>query len=148
MDEMLRIWNLFVYAFKNAFDYKGRACRMEIISFTVMYAVLAFVIIAFQMGVMGLFAAFPRFALIKSILLSLFFGVTILFILAAGLMGISLSVRRMHDINYSGWWVLLIAVLQEVPIVKIFAALAGIYFYYIKKGDLAENKYGPVSVNF
>lgn len=148
MEEMLRIWNLFVYAFKNAFNYKGRACRMEMVSLIAMYVLIIFVFASVQMGMTSLFAIFPRFSQIKAVFFTLFFAVMVLFFVVAFTMGISLSVRRMHDLNYSGWWVLLIMALQAVPVVKIFAVIAAIYYYFIKKGDIGDNKYGEKSVNF
>jgi len=48
---------------------------------------------------------------------------------------IAVAVRRLHDIDRSGWWALLM----------IFGCFGGIvlFFFYIKEGDIGENKYGP-----
>lgn len=48
---------------------------------------------------------------------------------------ISLTIRRMHDIGMSGWWVLL----RFIPIISIMAAL----IFYISDSEPFENKYGP-----
>ena len=45
---------------------------------------------------------------------------------------IAVAVRRMHDINKSGWWIL-------VPVAS--------FFLYLKKSDEGENKYGEPSVD-
>ena len=45
---------------------------------------------------------------------------------------ISIAVRRMHDSNNSGWWVLL-------PIVNLI--------FLAEKGQETENNYGPPSVS-
>lgn len=48
---------------------------------------------------------------------------------------VAVSVRRLHDIDRSGWWALLM----------IFGCFGGIvlFFFYIKEGDIGENQYGP-----
>ena len=46
---------------------------------------------------------------------------------------ISLSVRRLHDINRSGWWFLLsITVIGLIPLI----------YWACQRGDRAENDYG------
>ena len=47
---------------------------------------------------------------------------------------ISLSVRRLHDINRSGWWFLLsISVIGLIPLI----------YWACQRGDRSENDYGP-----
>lgn len=46
----------------------------------------------------------------------------------------SLMIRRLHDFNQSGWWVLI----SLVPLVNILFAL----FLFFKKGKEESNKYG------
>ena len=48
---------------------------------------------------------------------------------------LAVSVRRLHDINRSGWWLLLYFVLVIGWIVLLVWA--------IKRGDVGPNKYGP-----
>ena len=47
---------------------------------------------------------------------------------------ISLGIRRLHDINKSGWWVLL-----SFTIVGVFPLF---YWFYFVHGDKNQNKYG------
>ena len=57
-----------------------------------------------------------------------------LFSLVTLLPGISLSVRRLHDINRSGWWLLLsITLIGLIPLI----------YWASQRGDRAENDYGP-----
>lgn len=49
---------------------------------------------------------------------------------------LSLNVRRLHDINKTGWWVLI----GFVPFIGFLVLL----YFFIKKGDPDTNKYGPV----
>ena len=58
-----------------------------------------------------------------------------LFDLATIIPSISLAVRRLHDINRTGWWLLLLFALVIGWIVLIVWA--------IKRGDKGPNKYGP-----
>jgi len=47
--------------------------------------------------------------------------------------GFSVTVRRLHDTNRSGWWTLL-----PITVIGIFVLL----YWMIKKSDQAENSYG------
>lgn len=48
---------------------------------------------------------------------------------------ITVSVRRFHDINKPGWWVLIFF----IPIVGLIAWL----YFFTKKGDPGSNTFGP-----
>jgi uncharacterized membrane protein YhaH (DUF805 family) len=100
--------------------FSGRATRSEYwwfyLLFMVGYLVLAtvtFIINQYFIILLGLFSLF--------ILLPL---------LAAG-------VRRLHDVNRSGWWILL----SFVPL----ASLALMYFQ-VQPSDIGDNQYGPPSL--
>ena len=58
-----------------------------------------------------------------------------LFELAVLVPSLALGARRLHDINRTGWWLLLLFVLVIGWIVLIVWA--------IKRGDKGPNKYGP-----
>jgi uncharacterized membrane protein YhaH (DUF805 family) len=58
--------------------------------------------------------------------------------LALLLPGLSVSVRRFHDINRSGWWILIFI----VPIVGFILWLV----WFTREGDPGENQYGPPPV--
>ena len=49
---------------------------------------------------------------------------------------IAVSVRRLHDVNKSGWWWWLGIICCIGPLILIFA-------FYIKEGDAGDNNYGP-----
>ncbi|HRY10801.1 MAG: DUF805 domain-containing protein [Actinobacteria bacterium] len=49
---------------------------------------------------------------------------------------ISIAVRRLHDVNKSGWWWWLGLICCIGPLILIFA-------FYIKEGDAGDNNYGP-----
>lgn len=48
---------------------------------------------------------------------------------------LAISVRRLHDVGMSGWWVLL----SFIPILGFLVLL----FFYVKPSDVGANKYGP-----
>jgi uncharacterized membrane protein YhaH (DUF805 family) len=56
--------------------------------------------------------------------------------LAVFLPSLAVGIRRLHDTNHSGWWVL-IGVIPIVGWIWIIVLLA-------KQGDTADNTYGPV----
>lgn len=58
-----------------------------------------------------------------------------IFSLATFLPGISVWVRRLHDVNRSGWWMLLI-------IIPLFGWLILLY-WALSKGDTGPNRFGP-----
>ena len=53
-----------------------------------------------------------------------------LFVMIAGL---TLSVRRLHDIDRSGWWTLI-----PLTIIGIFVLI----YWFCKRGDEGENRFG------
>jgi uncharacterized membrane protein YhaH (DUF805 family) len=55
--------------------------------------------------------------------------------LALLLPNFSVSIRRLHDTDHSGWWILI----GLIPIVGWIVLLV----FYVREGDAAENKYGP-----
>jgi uncharacterized membrane protein YhaH (DUF805 family) len=76
---------------------------------------------------------FVLFNFIIAIVLSvlsraLHFNIVLIYDLAVLLPSIAVGIRRMHDTNHSGWWLLL-------PIVNLIFA--------IMEGDKGENRFGP-----
>ena len=59
----------------------------------------------------------------------------VLFELAVVLPGLAVSVRRCHDIDKSGWWILI----GIIPIVGGIILL----IWFVRRGDHDENRYGP-----
>ena len=109
--------------FRNYATFSGRATRAESwwwVLFTVL-AGLALAAVDTVTGTMGMFG--------DSGLLGFFFELGTL------VPSLALGARRLHDINRSGWWLLLLFVLVIGWIVLILWA--------IKRGDKGPNKYGP-----
>lgn len=90
---------------------------------------LAFIGIAIVMNIVTY--AFSLFGDVVSALVSfVMFAVS----LALAVVGLGVSVRRYHDFNWSGWFVLL----GFVPILNFIMLLVLLF----KKGDLASNRFG------
>jgi len=49
---------------------------------------------------------------------------------------LSVSVRRLHDTNHTGWWVLL-------SLIPLIGLLFLVLIFFIDEGDETENRYGP-----
>ena len=57
------------------------------------------------------------------------------FSLAMLLPSIAVSVRRMHDIGRTGWWVLL----HLIPVIGLLVML----YFYVQRSEAGANDYGP-----
>jgi uncharacterized membrane protein YhaH (DUF805 family) len=55
--------------------------------------------------------------------------------LALFLPGLSVAIRRLHDTDRSGWWVLI----GLIPIIGWIVLL----IWYLQQGDATENRFGP-----
>jgi uncharacterized membrane protein YhaH (DUF805 family) len=93
----------------------GRARRREYWTFVLINLVIV-IVLGFVESMLGLFRDSQQ-----SIL-------GLIFQLAVLVPTIAVSIRRMHDTDHSGWWVL-------VPIVNLIFALTG--------GTKGENRFGP-----
>lgn len=61
--------------------------------------------------------------------------VGVLYTLAALLPSLAVSARRLHDIDRSGWWMLIVL----IPVVGWIIAI----IWYAKEGTPGENRFGP-----
>jgi uncharacterized membrane protein YhaH (DUF805 family) len=65
-------------------------------------------------------------------------GTSILYIIVAlGLIlpNISVAIRRLHDTDRSGWWILI----GLIPIIGFIVLIV----FYVQKSDPGDNQYGP-----
>ena len=60
---------------------------------------------------------------------------SILWMLGLLLPGISVSVRRMHDLDKSGWWIFIVL----IPIVGIILYI----YWFVQRGTVGSNRFGP-----
>jgi uncharacterized membrane protein YhaH (DUF805 family) len=113
---MVEAFKLF---FSNYINFEGRSNRGEY-----WWAVLAIVLVSLVLSVIdGIMTASGGIPILGSI-----------FSLATLVPGISLGVRRLHDIDKSGWWMLLMI----VPVVGFLVLL----YFFIQRPDEAPNRFG------
>lgn len=106
-------------------DFNGRAKRGEYWYFFLFQVVVSFplFILQYAWSSLGLSALVTIFSIICG-----------LFILATILPGLSVAVRRLHDINKSGWFVLI----SFIPLIGAIVLL----YLLAQQGTEGPNKYG------
>ena len=108
------------FGFQKYFDFSGRATRAE----------TWWWILFLQLINVGLWIV-DEFGGLGLELISLVFFLGIL------IPSLALGVRRLHDINRTGWWLLLwLGSIFIIPVILLIV-------WAIKRGDYGPNKYGP-----
>jgi len=113
-----------VSGFKNYVEFKGRAARSEY-WYWILFCVIAG--IALQFLDIGIFKVDPHDP-------HAFYPLHSIFSLVTFLPGLAVAVRRLHDVNRSGWW-LLIAF-------TIIGLIFPLLYWYCTKGTTGENRFG------
>lgn len=114
--------NYFNRAIARFIQFGGRASRAEY-----WYFFLAVLLVNLALALLGLVFNESVLGDLMELLSSVFF----LFVLIPS---ISIGVRRLHDINKSGWWYLLLLIPLIGPVVLLYWA--------IQPGDAHSNTYG------
>ncbi|QIW15012.1 hypothetical protein A4G20_00820 [Pasteurellaceae bacterium RH1A] len=167
----------FLQAFKNSFNFRSRARRAEygwflLGNFLISLLFMLCLLLVGGLSALGAAAYSSDAALVGTGLLVMgIYLIYILYQLVMILPSISVTVRRMHDLGWSGWWLLLLIL---APFILLFGfALAGspeeldnihsglpfaylaanlllafVYFVFglillFKDGQRFANKYGP-----
>ena len=142
------------------FSFKGRLNRKAFFFSWLKLVGLTFACAIIVALMAALSALFPIYLKIPILLLAII-GVLGLIVIIIGMVGI--QIRRLHDLNFSGWWLLLIMLstmpgslamdpkinlplpdsLRTILIVLYFiAALCWLIGFFFIKGSKGENKYG------
>jgi len=111
--------NWFLVALKKYAVFSGRSTRSEFWYFT-LFQIIIIIGLSLLLAVIGLS---PEIAAIVPLVASL----------ALLLPAIAVGVRRLHDIDKSGWWMLLMI----VPIVSLLLII-----FFVKKGTDGQNRFG------
>ena len=131
---------------KKYFQFSGRANRKEYIVFNVFFFFL------FEFLTLFLSKDYSNFDIrlmgFKEIEFSAY--ITLFFVLFTTIPSISINVRRLHDLNFNGWWLWLIFLLNMLMFIffKQYIFLFGYIKYIIDipllilKGTSGTNKYG------
>jgi uncharacterized membrane protein YhaH (DUF805 family) len=102
-------------------NFSDRASRSEFWLFVLFTFVASLILGLLDSLVVG--ALFLQFSPLSTI-----------FTIAILIPSISVNVRRLHDVNRSGWWLLI-----ELTVIGILLIL----FWCCTKGDEGENRFGP-----
>ena len=114
----------FLDALKNKYaTFEGRARRAEYWYFVLFYA-LSIVALAIVDGVVGTFSEEIGIGLLSGI-----------FVLATFVPTLAVTVRRLHDTDRSGWWVLL----DLVPFIGVLV----LFVFTVLDGQPGANRFGP-----
>jgi len=114
---------------KDFIKFNGRSCRTEsryFLIFNIMIGVTAGLIDMIMGFTIEIIPGIPTL-----ILSEITRGILIL-------PNVSLVIRRLHDINKSGWWMLLFFTI--VGLIPMF------YWLYFKEGNQSENNYGKIDI--
>lgn len=103
--------------------FRGRARRREYWRY-ILYYVIAFVTLVLVDMLTGTFNMESQLGFLS--------GLFLLFMLIPS---VAVAVRRLHDTERSGWWVLL----ALLPLIGQLVLL----FFFIQEGDEGDNAYGP-----
>jgi len=124
--------NAIKHAFIKCFDFKSRSSRSEFWYFYLFTTILGFIGLQIDrllnLEILGLHLA-QEVIILGPIYIFLYF----LFFIPS----LSLYIRRLHDINRSGWW-LLIALIPFIGIITLI-------FFWCLKGTQEKNIYGDAT---
>ena len=100
-EDQYNLIDWFVKCLKNYANFTGRARRKEFWFFTLVYMIITTITIVLDLA------------------LKTYGVITGVFILAMIVPSISVAVRRLHDINKSGWYYLIQMITKEGPILVL-----------------------------
>ncbi|WP_323718586.1 DUF805 domain-containing protein [Paracoccus aminovorans] len=120
--------------------FSGRAPRSEYWWFILFTTLVSVVVVGLGVATLNFSTGDP------STLSWIFFGLIGLFYLAVALPMISVTVRRFHDRNLSGWWYLATIVVGAVPYLGFLASIAALIIT-ILRGTPGDNNFGPDPLN-
>ena len=124
---MVSLAGAIVLGFQRYFDFSGRSSRSEY-WWWALFVTIAGVVLTYADILIGTYSADTESGLIASI-----FGLVTL------IPGIAVGVRRLHDINKTGWWMLFAVLFFWLLLIRILLLL----YWATRPGDQGDNKYGP-----
>ena len=115
--------NWYIQALKKYADFSGRARRKEYWFFA-LFNILISLALGIIDNVLGTYSAEAHTGLLEAI-----------YSLAVLVPGLAVTVRRLHDTNRSGWWLLMVL----IPLI----GWAVLLVFMILDGTPGENRFGP-----
>jgi uncharacterized membrane protein YhaH (DUF805 family) len=120
----------FIKVLKQYADFKSRARRKEYWMFYLVSTIVSWAIL----GILSLFLVNLSQDKPSEDMLAFFGIIYYIYLFAMKVPSIAVSVRRLHDVNKSGWHLLWMV----LPIIGWFWVI----YLHVKKGDVGTNKYG------
>ncbi|MFK7803229.1 MAG: DUF805 domain-containing protein [Anaerolineae bacterium] len=114
--------NWYLKVLQHCFDFSGRARRTEYWTFTMFNFGISIVLGIIDFLVLG--AGESGFSILST-----------LYMLAVLIPGVAVSVRRLHDAGYSGWYLLC----AFIPLVGAFIVL----YFMVSDSETGHNSWGP-----
>ena len=108
--------------FQNYVNFKGRSQRAECWWWILFVIVAGIALVAVDIAIFGADETDPT-------------PLSNVFSLATFVPGLSVGVRRLHDIGKSGWWILI----GLIPLVGIIVLIV----WFVRDGDRGANRFGP-----
>lgn len=132
--------------FRRYADFQGRSRRMEFWSFGLFNAIVYIIIAAIVFGMFGTNrSAITQGDMSYSAAFSVVTGgagiLLLLWWLATIIPSISVTVRRLHDRDMSGWWYLGFVVLSMIPLVGFLVSIAFLVILFLP-GTPGANRFG------
>jgi len=115
--------NWYIEALKKYAVFSGRARRREY-WFFVLFSVIVTVVLTFIDNMIGLYDMETGVGLLSAI-----------YSLAVLIPSIAVGVRRLHDTNRTGWW-LLISLIPAIGVIVLF-------IFFVLDSHPGDNEYGP-----
>ena len=109
--------------------FGGRASRSEYWWFILAFFLLAIVVSIFEGAVLAPMLGFEAFDPEAGSPMSMIVS------LALFLPTLAVAIRRLHDLDRSGWWYLI----GFVPLIGVFILI----YWYVQPGTPDDNQYGP-----
>jgi uncharacterized membrane protein YhaH (DUF805 family) len=116
--------NWYLMVLKNYMGFSGRARRKEYCMYTLFNVII----------IVGLQILAAVMAFVSGTLATIFGLLIIVYSLGVLLPSIAVAIRRMHDTDRSGWWLLLGLVPLLGIVILVFACLPG---------TVGDNRFGP-----
>lgn len=117
--------NHYFYVLKNFSDFSSRARRKEYWMFALFYVIVLILIGVLAFGM----------STVSESLFMVFIGVYALYVLAMLIPSLAVTVRRLHDIDKSGWFILI----SLIPFIGGLILLV----MTILPGTVGHNSFGP-----
>lgn len=126
--------------FKNYVNFQGRSRRAEYWWPALVNLIISWTLTGISILLGGGFEAYASFSL--NMIGWVFYGLATLWGLIVFLPGLSVTVRRLHDRDMSGWWILGFIVGLIIPIVNLVVMIVYIVIMAMA-GTVGPNKFGP-----